>query len=274
MFRLSFPTVIAAVAGLTASALSSGETLAGTVRVGGTGIGLAAMQAIGDSLSAGQPDIHIEVLPSLGTSGGLKALKEGAIQVAIAARRLSAEEKGQGLVEAGCAQSALVFASSHSAPPGITTADLPRLYAEARPTWPDGSPIKVILRSRAGSEVPFLSAAIPGLGAAFEAAYKRPGTPVGATDQENADLAQKIAGSFAIITLMQIRAERLNLRPLSLNGIAPSAETIADRSYPLPIPVCIALANAPSADAAKLAEHFKSPAGQALLRAYGAVPAD
>ena len=274
MLRPTFHRAGFIVGCLAATILLNYGAHAGTVRVGGTGMGLAAMQAMGEDLTAAQPDIRVEVLPSLGTPGGLRALKEGAIHVAIIARRLTPEEKEQGFAEAGCALSALVFTSSLGAPPGIATKDLARIYTEARPTWPDGSPMKVILRSRAGSEVPYLAAAVPGLGPAFETAYKHPGTPVGATDQENAELAQKVAGSLAIITLLQIRAEHLNLRPLSLDGVAPSAETIANKTYPLPLPVCIVLTNSPQPDAARLAEHFKSPTGQALLRSFSAAPLD
>lgn len=212
--------------------LWSSASTATTLRIGGTGIGLAAMQAVGDNLSAVEPDFRAEVLPSLETAGGLLALRDGAIDLALSGRRLRPEERAGGLTEAACANTALVFASSRSTPGDITRSDLPRLYSEVRPTWPDGTPMKVILRSRAGSEVPFLTATVPGIGEAFEKAYRRPGTPVGATDQENVELAQKIPGSLAVTTLLQVRAERLNLRVLALDGVVPTAGTIANKTYP------------------------------------------
>lgn len=254
--------------------LSTGESSAATLRIGGTGMGLAAMQAMGDSLAAVDADIRVEVLPSMGTPGGLAALKAGAIDVAIAARNLTPAERTQGFAEAGCVTTALVFASSLKQVPGIARADLPRFYAEARPTWPDGSPVKVILRSRAGSELPYLAAAVPGLGEALEKAFRQPGLPVGATDQENAELAQKIAGSFAIATLLQIRAERLNLRVLSLDGVEPSPATIADKTYPFTVPFCLALPASPSPEAIKFSDYFHSSAGRALMRSFGTLPAD
>jgi phosphate transport system substrate-binding protein len=58
------------------------------VRVGGTGIALAALQQVGASLTAAEPGIRVDVLPSMGTPGGIKALVEGAIDVAVVARAL------------------------------------------------------------------------------------------------------------------------------------------------------------------------------------------
>jgi len=262
-------------ASVVASVLLTAATVAAsTVRVGGTGAGLAAVQRMGELFVAAHPGIQVQVLPSLGTPGGLKALGERAIDVAIAGRSLKPAERAAGASEALCVTTALVFASSHAAPPGIATADLPGLFSDPRPTWPDGSPLKPILRSRAGSEVPYLAAAVPGLGPAFDAAYKRPGMPIGATDQENAELAVKVAGSFAITTLLQIRAERLNLRVLPLDGVVPSAATIADKSYPFAMPICLVLPAAPSADAKAFVDYVGSPASAALLRSLDTITAD
>ena len=179
-----------------------------TVRVGGTGMALAAMQQAGASLSAAEPDIGITVLPSLGTSGGIKALAQGAIDLAVIGRPLKADETGKGAVAAGCMTTALLFASSHPSPHGVAMAEVPSFFADERPRWRDGKPLKVILRSRAGSENGYLTAAIPGMAAALEAAYKRPDIPVATTDQENVEQALRIANSFAITTLLQLRARK------------------------------------------------------------------
>lgn len=274
MREQAFRSAAVAATCLAAIVLLNGGSLATTLRIGGTGSGLAAAQAVGDDLAAIDPGFRIEVLPSLGTAGGLQAMMERAIGLALAARRLTPEERARGMTEAACVNTALVLASSLNAPAALGRADLPRLYAEIRPTWPDGSPMKIVLPSRAGTEVAHLSAAVPGLGPAFEKAYKQPWTPVGTTDQENVELAQKIPGSLAIATLLQIRAERLNLRALTLDGVAPKAATIAERAYPFIVRLCLVLPAAPQPEAIKFVEHFRSPAGHALLRSFDAEPGD
>lgn len=242
----------------------------GVVRVGGTGMALAAMQQLGDRLTSLDPSLRVEVLPSLGTPGGLRALNERAIDVAVVGRPLKPEEKAKGAAEAACMATALVFASSHPAPPAINKGDIPGIYANASPTWPNGQALKVLLRARAGSENGYLAAAIPGMAAALESAYARSGVPVATTDQDNAELALQTAGSFAIMTLLQIRAERLDLRALALDGVAPSSDTLANGAYPLQVRICVALPADPTPAAVKFVAHLRSLAGQALLEKLGA----
>src|SRR5262249_42487022 len=74
-----------------------------TVRVGGTGFVIALMRGVGERLARDRADLQVVVLTSLGTSGGLAALIESEAEVAMAARRLTAEEEAKGLREAACA---------------------------------------------------------------------------------------------------------------------------------------------------------------------------
>jgi phosphate transport system substrate-binding protein len=244
----------------------------GVVRLGGTGMALSAMQQAGAHLTLVDSTVRVEVLPSLGTPGGLKALSEGAIDIAVVGRSLTAAEKAHGASEATCLTTPLVFASSHPSPAGIAKADLPAIYASPAPLWPDGRPLKILLRSRAGSENAYLVAAIPGMAAALEAAYKRPGMPIATTDQENAELALRTAGSFAVMTLLQIRAERLLLRTVALDGVAATAQTAASKTYPLAASVCVVLPPKPTRATRRFAAFLTSQAGQALMQSLGAMP--
>jgi phosphate transport system substrate-binding protein len=244
----------------------------GMVRIGGTGMALAAVRLAGASLAAVEPGIQVTVLPSLGTPGGLKALAENAIDVAVTGRPLKNDEKAKGAVEAGCTTTPLVFASSHSSPNGVASADIPGFFSNTQPTWRDGKPLKVILRSRAGSENDYLKAAIPGMAPALDAAYRRPDIPVATTDQENAEHASRIDGSFAVMTMLQISGEKLNLRAVALDGVVPSAATLADKSYPMSATVCLVLPATPTAAANRFVAYLKSESGQALLKSLGATP--
>jgi phosphate transport system substrate-binding protein len=245
----------------------------GVIRIGGTGMALAAMQRLGEQFSSVDRAKQVEVLPSLGTPGGLRALADRAINVAVIGRSLTARERADGAAEAACFVTPLLFATSHPAPPAITKAALPGLYSRPDPTWPDGTPLKILLRSRAGSENVYLAAAIPGMVAALDAAYKLPGVPVATTDQENADLASRIAGSFAIMTLLQIRAERLRLQTIPLDGVAPTLDNVAAKTYPLTLQLCVVVPSSPTPAAGKFVEYLRSGPGLALMRTLGAMPA-
>lgn len=252
--------------------LWAGSAAADTVRVGGTGIGLQLAHLLGEGLAKAKPSVATTVLPSLGTPGGIKALGAGAIDVAIAARPLKDAEKATGASEAACLTTAMVFVTSRPSAPGISLTSLPRIYADPDPRWPDGQPLKVILRSPAGSENPYLMHLVPGMEEAFAKAFARPGIPVGATDQENVALAANIEGSFAIATLLQIRAERLKLFALSIDGVTPGPKTLADGTYPMPLRVCFLLPAKASPAAADYIAFMHSPAGQEIIREHGGEP--
>lgn len=242
------------------------------VRIGGTGIGLATAQALGAALQRTDPEISVEVLRSLGTPGGLRALAQGAVEVAIAARPLQPAEREQGLREASCLKTAMVFVTSHPTAAGVERRNLPAIYDGTVANWPDGSPLRPVLRLRAGMEMPYLSQAIPGMEKALELAFARRGVPVGTTDQDNMALAQEIPGSFAVATLLQVASERPAVRVLDLDGIKPTATSIADGTYPLPVRICFAVPAKPSAGAARFIDFANSPDGHALLRTFDAAP--
>jgi phosphate transport system substrate-binding protein len=229
---------------------------------------LAAMKMIGTSLAADDPTVQVDVIPSMGTSGGLKALKEGAIEIAIAARGVNADERAIGLREAACLTTPFVFVSSYRGAAELSRAQLADAYAAPAPTWPDGTPLNVILRSRAGSENQFLIDKMPILRMAFDKAFKRGGVPIASTDQDNAALAQRIAGSLTSMTLVQIRAEQLNLQVLPLDGVVPSGETLA--AYPLQMRLCLIVRADVAARTSKVIAHLRSPAGTALIESLGA----
>lgn len=244
------------------------------VRIGGTGVALASMSAAGEKLAARTPPLAVEVLPSLGTPGGVRALIDGKIDIALLARPLLAEEAAKGAREMRCLVTPLVFATTHATATGLSRATLAAAYAEIAPKWDDGTPLKIVLRSKSSSEVPFLFKAFPELEAPIQAAHKRPGMPIGATDQDNAEIAEKTEGALAIITLMQIRSERRRLRALAIEGVVPDADTVENRLYPLGFRVCLAQLAEGSPAAAQFIAYLDSAPGRSLMRSLGAVSYD
>lgn len=255
-------------------AAASAPALADTVRIGGTGMTIAVMSGIRDQMSARQTSPTIEVLPSMGTKGGLRALVDGVIEIATAGRSLKPAERALGMQEAACARTPLAFVTSHPAPNGIARADLPRIYSDPAARWADGSPLKVVMRAQSGSEPPYLASLVPGLRSAFDSAAQRQGMAIGATDQQNAQLAGRIDGSFAMMTVLQLRSERLSLRTVPLDGVEPSVETLADGSYPFSLRICLILPAQPTPGALEVVRQVRSDEGRALFRRLGAEPSD
>lgn len=241
------------------------------LRMGGTGMALGAMTRIAEHWSSAEAGVTAQVLPSLGTSGGIKALKAGAIDIAFAARGASEAEKSASVVDALCLKTAFIFATSRRLAGDLPSRQLPALYAARRPVWPDGSPLKIILRPRSGSEVPYLAERVPGMAAALDIAFEQPERPITLTDQENAQLAVETPDVLAMLTLLQLRGESLALTPLSLDGVAPSAASLADGSYSLPLRLCLLTPAAQSPLARRFVAHLRTRPAQVLLNQFGAV---
>ncbi len=269
------PAALVPAALVLAGLLATPATLAAeTVRVGGTGMALEAMRRMGAAFTAEDRSVTVEVLPSMGTPGGLRALKDGVIDLAIIGRSMSAQEREGGFKEAFCLVTPLVFATSRPRPPGIARQQLPALYGEPRAAWADGATMRIILRARTGSELPYLASVVPGLGDAFERAAKRSDVPVGSTDQENADLAHRIDGSLAVMTLLQINSERLDLRTVEIDGVAPSPDALARDVYPFSMRACLVIAARSGDAAARLVALARSERGTALIRNLGGEPSE
>ena len=76
------------------------------------------------------------------------------------------------------------------------------------------------------------------------------------------------------MTLLQLKAENLDLQALDLDGIAASAATIANGTYPFPIRICALLPAEPAPAAARFVAHLRSVAGKTIVESLGATPSD
>jgi phosphate transport system substrate-binding protein len=86
------------------------------LRVGGTGGASALMAHLGKPFTQ-QTGIAVDIIPSLGSGGGISAAADGVLDIAISGRPLSAAEQGRGLIQAASVQTPYVLATSLRAPP-------------------------------------------------------------------------------------------------------------------------------------------------------------
>ena len=72
-------------------------------------------------------------------------------------------------------------------------------------------------------------------------------------------------------SLTQVRAEKLSLRPLPLDGVVPSTDALADGTYPFPFRICLLLPAQPSAAGQRFVSYAMSREGRDTLRSLGGV---
>ena len=178
------------------------------MRIGGTGMALAAMRQIGDAFTAAQPHTTVKILPSLGTGGGLAAVAAGAIDVAVAARGLNDAERAKGLQCFSYAQTPLAFVTHPGVGvSGVTLAEVAAILAGRRLAWPNGTAIRLIRREPSDADWSLLRTLSAEMAEAVQAALERPGLLTPATDQENAESLERLPGSFGAMSIGQLRAD-------------------------------------------------------------------
>lgn len=235
------------------------------VRVGGTGAATELLHQLAAAFGK-QTAGKTEVIASLGTSGGLRALADGLLDIAVAGRTLKPEEQARGLQIAAVVRTPFVLATSHKNPNGLSIADVVKAYLDPDTAWRDGTPIRVVLRPRSESDVMLMASLFPGLGGAMDKARQRPGIPVAATDQDNADVAERIPGSLVGTTLTQLVLEKRDLRIVPFGDLKPTDESFRDGSYPYSKLLYFVTRAQPSEAATALLGFLRSEPGQVVLR--------
>jgi phosphate transport system substrate-binding protein len=255
---LAFAIAVAAFAGE--------ATAAEEIKIGGTGNALGAMQLLADAFRKHNPDVKVTVLPSVGTSGAIKAVPKGALDIGLSARPLTEEERKIGAIAFEYARSPLVFAvSTKTRVRALTLDQIADIYSGKLVNFPDGGQIRPVLRPIGEDITRQIKHMSPALDTALSAAEQRPGMPFATTDQEAADKTESIPGALSATTLSLINSEDRQLRALTLNGVEPTVGNGASGKYPHAKGFFLVTRPEPSAAVKRFIAFMQSPAGREIL---------
>jgi phosphate transport system substrate-binding protein len=253
--------------------LPRGAARAEGLTLGGTGMALSIVRLLLDEqrrLGAGGP---ATVLNSLGSAGGLAALRAGRIDIALSGRPLTAAEQAQGLVATTFATNPLAFATHADTPvEGITSAEAADALSGEMMSWPGGGPLRLIRRDRTEGDWILLASLSPEIAQAVDRAHARPGLATAGTDQENAELLERIPGSFGVMSAGQARAERRRVKLLPLDGVPPTVEALLAGRYRLSRALVAVTRAEPGAAVAGFLDFLASAPAHAVLRQQGYEP--
>ena len=242
------------------------------LRIGGSGTDLATFQLLADKFVEKHPGVHVEIPPSFGSSGGIKALISGRLDIALTSRALNSKEMTMSVQAKMYAKTALVFAVQSDNP--VMAVDLGTLldiYTGNAKHWDNGEAVRPILRPQSDSDTLLLREVYPVLGQALDAAYQRRGVVVAVTDQDSADKIAAVPGALGTSTLSLLLAERRPLKVLAFDGVVPDANSITQGSYRLVKELYFVVENDPSPVAREFLKFVSSPAGVAILQRTGHV---
>lgn len=168
-----------------------------SLRIAGTGAGMALLKVLGARYEKQHPGARVTVYPSLGSTGGIRAVADGRIEIACASRGLSSQEAGLGLAQWTFARTPFVLAVGSSRPEtDLPQAQVADVYAGRVRAWRNGDPVRVILRPRSDTAHAQLAAFGPDLEAALTLAHAVPGAITATTDQDCADHLERATGAW------------------------------------------------------------------------------
>lgn len=264
---------LCSVAAGAALVLGAPQVRADALRASGTGTALGAMRHLAAAFERASGGDRLVLLPSIGSSGAVKAVANGALDLGFVGRALEPGEKALGLVALPYARTPLVFVTGpRSGVSRITSAEVARIYRGELATWPSGERVRLILRPRMDADTLLLRRISAEMAAAVDAALGREGMLMAATNQECNEMAAKTPGAFAPSSLTQISTEGLRLTPLTLNGVAPTPANVASGAYPLAKELLVVVRASPGPAIRRFLAFLASPGGRKILEETGNLP--
>ena len=234
--RLTYVIAVLLTAALQLPVATSGVLAAdyqGTLRIGGTGAAVATITQVAAAFQKKHPEVRFVFPPSLGSSGGIKAVIAGALDVGLNSRPLTEAERSHGLLLAEYARTPLLLVTSHrGAEINFTLKQIASLYNGEIQSYPDGIPLRVIMRPDVEIDIHLVRGLSPEIDAAILRAQLREGMNVAVNDQDNAEMLVKTRGAIGWMTMAQLISENLGLTPLPINHIVPDPGKLCLRQVP------------------------------------------
>jgi phosphate transport system substrate-binding protein len=245
-----------------------------TVRVDGSPGVAPLVTALARAFEARTPGVVVRVASGLGSGARVRAVAEGAIDVAMASHGVVAEElAARGVVAHEIARAAVVFAVHRTVPvAGLTARQVCDAYAGAVTDWRrlGGPALAIAPLTRPAGEVDadVVLAGVPCL-------RDVPLAPTVRTLGRPEEMAAALAatpGALGITSLPFVRQSGGRVRALAFGGAAPTAANVRRGAYPLTRASILLTAAAPRPPVARFLAFVRGPAGARVISAGGAVP--
>jgi len=245
----------------------------GEIWLAGSGSNLPLIRELVAAFQASHPAARIVVHPSIGSGGGARATRDGAVDLGLVSRALSPAERGGDLVVIPYARSAVVVAASPGvADTDLRSRDLVAIYDGARMRWRDGARILVLQREQGDSGHQAVSRRVPGFAEVNERAWRESRWRVLYSDRAMQEALLAADDAIGLFDLAAITVERLPLRVLQIDGVAPSPETVASGAYPFVKDLAFVSRGAPHGLAAAFVAFVRSEQGRAVTRGAACLP--
>ena len=240
------------------------------VRISGTGDALGAIGLLAEAYMRVYPSSQIKVLASVGSSGAIKGVGQKRLDIGLTSGPLKEEARATGLVDIEYAATpTVVVVGTARKVKAMTRQRLVEVFSGAYSSWPDGTPVRPIMRRLSESNFENLMSLSPEIERAVRGAAERPGLPYANSDQEMADMMERVPGALGVATLGMVLSEKRDVQPLTIDGVAPTPENAASGRYPIHKRHFLITRTQASAEVTRFVAFVRSPDGRAILRAHG-----
>ncbi len=266
LMKLSIILIIFTLTLSAAPVRSLGGALEGTIKIGGTGSAIGAMKELAMAFRVKNPGANIVIVPRLGTTGGINAVADRAIDIGLSTRPLKADEHMKGLEDFEYARTPFMLVT-HRRTEGVnfTNQYIAKIYGGEIRTWPDGSVIRLILRPETDADTTLLRKISPEMERASRKALAREGMNLALTDQDSAEAVEKVPGAIGTSALSQMITEKRSFSPVPINGIAPDIKNATSGRYPYYKTFYMISSRKPAPVAKNFIEFVKSHEGREIL---------
>ena len=200
----------------------------------GSGANLPLVRLLARSFQKSRPGVLIEVPPSIGSAGGVRAAASAAVTIGLISRPLQESEKGLGLTVRNYARTPVVIGVHHSvAEEAITSRELLDIYRGTKRSWKNGRDIVVLTREPGDSSIEVLVNLIPGFGEVYQESQRARRWTTLYRDQGMNETLGTTADAIGLSDLGALTVEGHPIKPLKLNGVAPTLKNLENGSYPL-----------------------------------------
>jgi phosphate transport system substrate-binding protein len=243
------------------------------IRINGSGSALDMMKPLVEAYSKNAPGVSFEIEKPLGSSGAMKALLAGALDIAMTSKPLDSDMIAKGAKLRPFGKTPLAIVTQKDNPKkNITTKELEDIYSGTLSKWANGENIRIVLRPNEDIDTKILKGLSSDMPQAMEKAQKRRGMLTATTDPESNEAVAKTVGSIGASGLTGVIAGKMPLHVLTLNGIMPKPETIADGTYPLAKEIGFVTTEKLPQAAEKFVEFVYSAKGLAIAKKSGVLP--
>jgi len=259
---------------LVSSAASSQGADPASLVVAGSGVNLGITKLLAEAFRTSHPDVEIKVPGSIGSKGAITAVADKAIAIGLISRPLKEKERSPDYTVLAYARTPIVIAVHTTVKDdGLSSSELVEIYKGSKTRWQDGKEIIVQSREAFDSGFMVLEDNIIGFREACADSRKHDRWTTYFTDQEANEALASRKYAIGVTDLGMIATEKLGVRPLKLDGVMPSVESLQSGTYPLSRTLYLLYRGKTlPKEATAFIDFIFSPEGAEILKANGYLP--